>query len=574
MRLAIVGHRGAGKSSLLKRLKGYYSDYVCVDLDEYIERAESRTIIDIFKKEGESFFRSLETKYFNQLLLEQKDNLIVSLGAGFEARIPKDLDCVWLKRKTDPFGRSFFDRPNLSGNLSPLDDYLARFESREKKYREQCNSIYQAPEGKLDDFWPEKYFFDQKIVLSKSILTIRPFHLCSLEKEFNFLNWELKYYELRDDLLSEKEMEKCVSILPKTKILLSFRDPERSPHSMSLMSQCSRTDWAYELGESPFELDILSLHPNNLDMEEIEKIESRFVFGHLKLSPILESISELEKLYLWQKQQATKRSILPRSSGDLDFSWFRLLQSNIQQLNFVEDGTSDVSSQANIMEILAFDGNFKSFGAVLGDPVLHSQSPMEHFKEFSKHRENFLAIQMPEDQFTMESLRFLKMLGMDKAAITSPLKIKAAHYSDNVNKEEAVNTLKNTETFFESINTDQAGLRVLLKGIEGETVIWGGGGTLAAIQNLIPDAIPYSARKSEPRDKRIAIAPKNLIWAAGSREVNIPEKWELKKIIDLSYTWNSPAREYAVIQKIEYVSGIEMFEVQASEQRKYWYGRE
>ena len=57
----LVGFMGTGKSAvgreLAKKKKWHF-----VDLDELIELKEKRTIADIFAKEGETYFRKIESR--------------------------------------------------------------------------------------------------------------------------------------------------------------------------------------------------------------------------------------------------------------------------------------------------------------------------------------------------------------------------------------------------------------------------------------------------------------------------------------------------------------------------------
>jgi shikimate kinase len=71
---------GSGKSTHGKKLASALK-YLFVDLDEYIQRSENKTIQFIFDHEGEEVFRSLETKYLTELI-SKPENLIISLGGG------------------------------------------------------------------------------------------------------------------------------------------------------------------------------------------------------------------------------------------------------------------------------------------------------------------------------------------------------------------------------------------------------------------------------------------------------------------------------------------------------------
>ena len=77
--IALVGHMGSGKS-LIGRLISKKLKLRHVDSDELIEKMTKKTINDIFKVEGEKYFRSIEEKYI--LGISNEKNLVLSLGGG------------------------------------------------------------------------------------------------------------------------------------------------------------------------------------------------------------------------------------------------------------------------------------------------------------------------------------------------------------------------------------------------------------------------------------------------------------------------------------------------------------
>lgn len=78
-RIFLVGFMGAGKSTagplLADRLGWEF-----IDLDQEIERAQRKSIREIFEAEGESCFRAIETAAIKAL--DQKVNCVVALGGG------------------------------------------------------------------------------------------------------------------------------------------------------------------------------------------------------------------------------------------------------------------------------------------------------------------------------------------------------------------------------------------------------------------------------------------------------------------------------------------------------------
>lgn len=70
----------SGKSTLGKVLATKLN-YNFIDLDDYIEEKEKKSIKNIFETKGEIYFRHTETNYLNSIL-NSKNNLVLSLGGG------------------------------------------------------------------------------------------------------------------------------------------------------------------------------------------------------------------------------------------------------------------------------------------------------------------------------------------------------------------------------------------------------------------------------------------------------------------------------------------------------------
>ena len=102
--LVLTGMMGVGKStigrSLSKKLNMRF-----VDLDRLIEKRESSTIKEIFKKKGEKYFRNLERKIALKKL--KQENSIIALGGGafIDSHIRKEVlkNCIsfWLDVKVE-----------------------------------------------------------------------------------------------------------------------------------------------------------------------------------------------------------------------------------------------------------------------------------------------------------------------------------------------------------------------------------------------------------------------------------------------------------------------------------------
>ncbi|NMM48824.1 shikimate kinase [Marinigracilibium pacificum] len=77
----LVGLPGSGKSSIGKGLSEMLN-YDFLDLDYYIVEKEGRSIPEIFSKNGEGYFRELESKYLQNLVDDCKNSTVVATGGG------------------------------------------------------------------------------------------------------------------------------------------------------------------------------------------------------------------------------------------------------------------------------------------------------------------------------------------------------------------------------------------------------------------------------------------------------------------------------------------------------------
>lgn len=80
MNVILIGYMASGKSSVGKILASKLK-YEFIDLDDYIEKMEQKSVSTIFKLKGEIYFRKLEAEHL-KTILETKDNIVLSLGGG------------------------------------------------------------------------------------------------------------------------------------------------------------------------------------------------------------------------------------------------------------------------------------------------------------------------------------------------------------------------------------------------------------------------------------------------------------------------------------------------------------
>lgn len=77
--IVLCGFMGSGKTTVGKQL-ARISSMKYIDIDQYVEHKEGKTISDIFAEFGEDYFRDLEHKA--SVELAEKDNCIIAAGGG------------------------------------------------------------------------------------------------------------------------------------------------------------------------------------------------------------------------------------------------------------------------------------------------------------------------------------------------------------------------------------------------------------------------------------------------------------------------------------------------------------
>ena len=608
----IIGHRGTGKTSWIQEVENYFNKnnkkISIIDIDQKIEEHTQQKIKDLFQK-GESFFREIEQKVFTQCLKSvssKKEDVFISLGAGYSGSIPSSCTVIHLKRLSDSLGRVFFDRPRLSPNKSSLDEYKELYKKRESIYQNLRDLTWTRLDG-FQSFGIEDEVFlgEKKLPIKNGVFTLSRKNFDTHSKEF--LNHKIKmgfyFIELKNDEVSVSIMKKVVKTIPIQKILFSFRkkdDVEFESYLKEIMNSYSlNIDWPFEWGSHPSFLNknssiIYSLHKRE-ENESMDDLLNRFSAPkgiHLKLAPEIFSFQELFKGHIWQGQDSKNRSFHPRSPNGR-WKWYRILFSPHQKFYFLkEDFYQGVLDQPVIAEACRFKGS-EGFGCVLGDPIEHSLTPFEQSDFFKKYNMSVLKILMTEKEVTSENLEILKKLGMRFAAITSPLKkhfyqllkgLNSYSFKDSSLKlSQSDQTALNTIIFsdqWRGFNTDVYGALSLKDWIDNtekhrqkklSIAVWGGGGVLNTLEqaflNQNYDISFYSARTGQIKkgsDKN----PDVIIWAAGRNKDFLPHQWKPSYILDLNYTEDSPAREYSIQTQAEYISGLMWFKVQAQWQRK------
>jgi len=117
--LALIGMMGTGKSTIgrevAKKIKIKF-----VDLDKIIEDNEGQSIVELFKKKGEKYFRDIEEKTFFSLDSSKQIILATGGGAFLNKKIREDIlksyISIWLNASIE----TLVKRVSYNANKRPL----------------------------------------------------------------------------------------------------------------------------------------------------------------------------------------------------------------------------------------------------------------------------------------------------------------------------------------------------------------------------------------------------------------------------------------------------------------------
>ena len=628
----VIGHRGTGKTSWVQKVcndfKKQGRPVLSLDTDQQIEEHTKEKISSLFKK-GEGSFRKIEQEVFNQCIqISKKFNgmSFISLGAGYSGTIPSFCTVIHLKRWSDSSGRIFLDRPRLLPHQDAWSESQDLYSKRETFYRKKRDWVWTRQEGfqELED--GDFIFFGEKpLPFKNGVLTLREKDFLNEDQWNKFLDHKLKmgfkYFELKNDENSVLFVEKVLKKIPIKNILFSFRKKEDSEWIPYLKDKISShpqeitIDWPLEW-KKDFPVQntlhsIYSLHDRNKgeSLEHLLNDLPKKKNVHIKLAVEIFSFKELWLGHLWWKQDSKNRSFHPRSS-DGRWRWYRILFGSHQFITFLrEDIHQGVLDQPVIAEACQISNGF---ACILGDPIEHSITPSEQSSFFKQYGLSVLKILMKEEEVQSENIKILENLGMKFAALTSPLKNKMdlwakeqgdskIHLKNSFSISQlnwkALNTLILRDKKWKGFNTDIFGALNLRMWVENimkhhqkdlSIAVWGGGGILYVLEQAFenPNLVKfidknnsrksfslsfYSARTGEIKKGKKENSP-IVIWAVGRDRMSdcVYPPWKPLYILDLNYTQDSPAREYALKTQANYISGDIWFKAQAEWQRKFF----
>ncbi|MBN2220876.1 MAG: shikimate kinase [Vallitaleaceae bacterium] len=158
--LLLIGFMGTGKTTVSKRLSELL-EMKEVDTDQRIVNKEKSSIPEIFEKQGEAYFRDLETTTLMEL--EKEKGFIVSCGGGIVLReenlasMRKQGKIILLTATPQTIlerVKENNNRPLLQGNMN-VEFIESLLNKRKERYFEAADLIIETDSSSIDEICQE-----------------------------------------------------------------------------------------------------------------------------------------------------------------------------------------------------------------------------------------------------------------------------------------------------------------------------------------------------------------------------------------------------------------------------------
>jgi len=159
MRYFIIGFKNSGKTTFGRELASRLQlDFL--DLDEYIERKEGKSIPEVYTRLGDEGFRRLEWKALKEVV--KHDNIVISTGGGAPCHcdnmnlMEEFGEAIYLKVTDETLvmrlKRVAADRPIIMGKTeNELRQYVAELRNKCEHHYLRAKYIVNGEQVNMDD---------------------------------------------------------------------------------------------------------------------------------------------------------------------------------------------------------------------------------------------------------------------------------------------------------------------------------------------------------------------------------------------------------------------------------------
>lgn len=164
MKIVFMGYMGSGKSTLARHMaKSLKLPFI--DLDDYIVEKEQNSIKELFKQQGEIYFRLKESTYLKEVL-DIDQPLVLALGGGTPcyadnmALIKKESLSFYLKASIGTLCKRLRNEKNQRPLIASLDDqqlteFIAKHLFERREFYEKADHIINLEDKSIEDLLKE-----------------------------------------------------------------------------------------------------------------------------------------------------------------------------------------------------------------------------------------------------------------------------------------------------------------------------------------------------------------------------------------------------------------------------------
>jgi XRE family transcriptional regulator, aerobic/anaerobic benzoate catabolism transcriptional regulator len=170
MRIALIGLRGAGKSTLGSRL-ARETNTAFIELDNEVEKEAGMPLAEIFSLYGQAGYRAIEKRTLERVLREQ-DRAVLSVGGGVVSEketydhLLSHCYTIWIKAQPEEHMSRVIAQGDfrvMAGNDRAMEDLRRILEAREPLYRKADVSLDTSGDS------PEQSFGKLRLALQENI---------------------------------------------------------------------------------------------------------------------------------------------------------------------------------------------------------------------------------------------------------------------------------------------------------------------------------------------------------------------------------------------------------------------
>ncbi len=594
--IALIGHRGAGKSTLGARI-AQKTGRPFVDLDDFIQTTSGQG----FASDRQAY-RRLERQAFDELCARPAPP-IIACGAGFHPLHQGPL-YLWIDRQDWRHEVTQSDRPRVRPDLSLQEEWTWMENTRPPRWRRAAHLHLPIPRGR-----PITYSLHQACALllmaaaqrtdpvGSTFVTV-PTDPDDLSRAIaDTHKFGLGAVEIRSDIFSSSPEVDASHIAS-----LRSQDPtwlHAFPHALA---------WDIDLQHLPAFIDhlpdplpqnlILSSHPDTVDPDDLQRLHQQTARLHRalpsnappkiipKYAPRVRHQADLARFFELTPLNPTDPSIhVPRHPH---LGWTRILLAHRNAFNYLPIGLPDRHphhpTPIHLQQLLPHLAGpwARHFDALLGAPVAHSQGDLWHRTQALIDDEPFGYLKIhcqPDDLHNR--LDLLHRLPIRGLSVTSPLKkgLMSHPGCDNPAGFRALNTLvrhPDDQAKWLATDTDQIGMEACLQRIEdegigpGRALVMGRGGASHAVCRGLEQRgwtlVEHLSARQGWQPQHLDIDDLDLIvHAAGSYAARNSYTPGARAWLDLHYIDVAPPPKDTF-----HLQGDLFFDAQARAQRTFW----